>query len=242
MEQQGVLITGATSGIGEQLALDYARAGWNVLACGRNESSLQSISQQASGITPLAFDITNYEETIAQLKELPFVPNLWIFNAGDCEYLDDGKVDAKLIVRIMRINVEGLANCLEGCQIHLKEGHHVGIVGSIASEFALPRAEAYGASKAAVSYFARSLSLPLQKQGILLSLIFPGFVQTPLTDKNDFPMPFLVSREFAAKKIRGGLAKKKKFIYFPWLFTWILRLLAALPYRVQCFLARQLVS
>ena len=218
MEQQGVLITGATSGIGEQLALDYARAGWNVLACGRNESSLQSISQQASGITPLAFDITNYEETIAQLKELPFVPNLWIFNAGDCEYLDDGKVDAKLIVRIMRINVEGLANCLEGCQIHLKEGHHVGIVGSIASEFALPRAEAYGASKAAVMHMAESLRVDMRRSNVAVQLVNPGFIRTRLTDKNNFAMPFIMDPAPAADIFLRHMRRKKFSCSFPWGF------------------------
>lgn len=93
-------------------------------------------------------------------------------NAGDCEYIDDGKMDVTLMARVFNINVLGVAAVIEGIQPHLSCGHRVAIVGSIASELALPRAEAYGASKAAVAYLARTLQLDWRPLGIEVTTIF----------------------------------------------------------------------
>lgn len=181
-----VLITGATSGIGKQLALDYASEGWKVIACGRNEAVLAELEAASTNISTLRFDVTQYDETIQALSQLPFTPETWIFNAGDCEYMDDGIVDAKLMARVMNVNVVGVAICFEACQGQFERGHRVVIVGSIASEVALPRAEAYGASKAAVSYFARTLAVDLKKKGIKVVTVFPALlkrhsqIRTPL--------------------------------------------------------------
>ncbi len=237
-----ILITGATSGIGKQLALDYAQSGWNVIACGRNESVLTELSERSSLISILRFDVTDYDETLSTLSSLDTVPDTWIFNAGDCEYMDDGEVDAKLMARVMNVNVIGVANCIEACQSYFATGHRVVIVGSIASEVALPRAEAYGASKAAVSYFARSLAIDLQKKGVNVITVFPGFVETPLTDKNNFEMPMIITVEQASKSIREQLSSNKKHIYFPARFTSILRFISLLPYSWQARLTRKLVS
>lgn len=237
-----VLITGATSGIGFQLAKDYADLGWRVIACGRNQTKLQELEHYADEITACVFDVTCLKSTISAIQDLPAKPNLWIFNAGDCEYIEDGIIDAKLVKRVFDINVIGLANMVEASQSYFLPGHRVAIVGSIASEVALPRAEAYGASKAAVSYFARTLQIDLKRKGIDVSIIYPGFVATPLTDKNTFSMPMLVSVEFASNAIRQGLAKGKAHIYFPSRFTSILRLLGSLPYRWQNRITSTLIS
>jgi NAD(P)-dependent dehydrogenase (short-subunit alcohol dehydrogenase family) len=237
-----LLITGATSGIGRQLALDYANAGWKVIACGRNEAVLAELEDASKNISTLRFDVTQYEETLQTLTELPFVPETWIFNAGDCEYMDDGVVDAKLMARVMSVNVVGVANCIEACQPRFERGHRVVIVGSIASEVALPRAEAYGASKAAVSYFARTLAVDLKKKGIKVVTVFPGFVDTPLTDKNTFDMPMIVSVNQASAAIRKQLDANKSHIYFPARFTDILRFISLFPYSWQARLTAKLVS
>lgn len=237
-----VLITGATSGIGHQLAKDYALDGYTVIACGRNERVLSELSAFNTNITALAFDLTDKEQTHAAISSLSTVPTTWIFNAGDCEYIDDGQLDAALIHRVFNINVIGLANAIEASQQHFSAGHHVGIVGSIASEVALPRAEAYGASKAAVSYMARTLQVDLKSKNIDVSVIYPGFVKTPLTDKNTFEMPMLISVERASREIRSGLEARKTHIYFPRKFTTILRLIGLLPYRWQNAITSKLVA
>lgn len=237
-----VLITGATSGIGRQLAEDYAKQGTHVIACGRNTDALNELTQKYACVSALAFDLTDVEQSKQALSALENVPDLWIFNAGDCEYIDDGQIDAALFKRVMDINVLGLTNAISACQDQFKKGHRLAIVGSIASEVALPRAEAYGASKAAVSYLARALQVDLKPRGINVSIIFPGFVQTPLTEKNTFEMPMLITTEQASKAIRTGLAKGKSHIYFPKRFTLILRLIGALPYRWQNALTTKLLA
>ncbi|PMH46764.1 short-chain dehydrogenase [Vibrio sp. 10N.286.49.B3] len=236
-----VLITGASSGIGRQLALDYAQQGWRVYACGRNQDKLFELTTEADIMT-LCFDVTSEHETQQALANLQPLPSLWILNAGDCEYIDDGQIDAAVIKRVMTVNVFGVANCIAAVQKDFQPGHKIAIVGSIASEVALPRAEAYGASKAAVSYFARSLRLALRQQQVSVVSIYPGFVATPLTDKNTFPMPMMVTVEEASNSIRSGLSTNKQQIYFPAGFTWALRLIGLLPYYWQAKLVARLIK
>ncbi|PRQ61617.1 SDR family NAD(P)-dependent oxidoreductase [Vibrio sp. V01_P9A10T6] len=230
---KSVLITGATSGIGYQLAVDYAKTGWQVIACGRNQAKLNQMHQEYPQIQGIAFDITDFEQTKSALSQLPFTPSLWILNAGDCEYIDHGQMDSLRFKRVFDVNVLGLAHCIEAIQHHFVANHRVAIVGSIASEIALPRAEAYGASKAAVSYLARSLMQDWREQGVAVTMIYPGFVATPLTDKNSFSMPMMVSAEYASQAIRRGLEKGKTTLYFPARFTSLLRLIGSLPYAWQ---------
>ncbi len=108
-----VLITGATSGIGKQLAKDFADAGAKVIACGRNRQVLQELEDYSPAIATISFDVTDYQQTREALSVLPFIPNVWIFNAGDCEYMDDGIVDAPLMQRVLSVNVFGVVHCLE---------------------------------------------------------------------------------------------------------------------------------
>ncbi|KAA3668284.1 SDR family NAD(P)-dependent oxidoreductase [Pectobacterium carotovorum] len=234
-----VLITGASSGIGQQLALDYARDGWDVLACGRDEQRLHALTSAFPAIRTLAFDMTNLADTQQALDGVTV--DLVILSAGTCEYLDNGVVEAEKVSRVLTTNVLGPVNCLSVLLPQLANGSHLALVGSTASLVALPRAEAYGASKAALAYFARSLSLDLQARNITVSLILPGFVDTPLTARNDFPMPMLISVSQASETIRRGLEKKKREIAFPLRFALLLNAISVLPQSWQRLLASRLV-
>ncbi len=236
-----VLITGATSGIGQQLAIDYAKRGFNVIACGRNQSQLDMLSSAYNHVETLAFDITNREQTLQQLSELKWTPDIWLLNAGNCEYLDNGVMDAELFERVIQVNLVGVANCIQAIQPHFQAGQSLAFVGSIASEVALPRAEAYGASKAALSYLARSIAQPLKRKGVRVTTIYPGFVETPLTDKNTFDMPMMVSAAQASRSIQTQLDKGKTSIFFPFVFTALLRFISLLPYSWQVKLTEKLI-
>jgi NAD(P)-dependent dehydrogenase (short-subunit alcohol dehydrogenase family) len=234
-----VLITGASSGIGQQLAQDYAAQGWQVIACGRDAARLEALCAQHPAIITRRFDMTDLAATREALAASP--AELVILCAGTCEYLNHGVVDAQLVARVLTTNLLGPVNCLDALLPQLQTGARIALVGSTASLVPLPRAEAYGASKAALAYFARSLAVDLTPRGIAVSLVLPGFVATPLTDRNDFAMPMIITPQQASAYIRQGLAKGRAEIAFPPLFAALLRLTALLPQALQRWLAKRMV-
>ncbi|RXJ74594.1 short-chain dehydrogenase [Veronia nyctiphanis] len=238
---KSVLITGASSGIGLKLAEDYAKSGWKVVGCGRSMATLDALAERFENLSTLQFDTSDKKACEEALVSIDSNLDLIILNAGTCEYIEGGLVDADLFQRVFTTNVFGVVNCLEVLQKTYTNGTHIALMGSTASYLGLPRAEAYGASKAAISYLARSLSVDLSHLGVTVSLISPGFVRTPLTDKNDFPMPMMVTPEEASDTIRKGLEKQKEEIHFPRRFSFILKFIAALPVWLQLVLVKRLV-
>lgn len=235
-----VLITGATSGIGFQLALDYRRAGWQVWGCGRDGERLLALGRH--DITPLQFDGRDASAVSEAAARLPQV-DLVILNAGNCEYMDVAEgFDGALFARVIETNLVATGHALAAFLPLLGAGGRLAIVSSSVSWLPLPRAEAYGASKAALDYLADTLRLDLAGKGIGVTLIRPGFVQTPLTAKNDFPMPCLVTVEEASRAIMAGLTAGRHQIHFPRRFIWLLRLLGALPTGLWLRFGRALVS
>ena len=177
-----ILITGATSGIGRQVAIDYHKLGHEVWAVGRNAQALEELS--SLGLRTGQVDLTDSAATLAWFSTLDSI-DLAILNAGTCEYVDMPRFDSALVIRVMRANVESLAICLEGVLPLLRKSNaaHLAVVGSSAAYVPLPRAEAYGSSKAAVAYMVETLRIALAKEKITVSLICPGFVKTPLVEK-----------------------------------------------------------
>ena len=232
-----VLITGATSGIGESLALMYAKDN-QVFACGRSAQKLEELSQHEN-ITGLRFDVTDLDDIKYQSAHLPEL-DMVVLNAGNCEYVDDARhFDSALFERVIRVNLLSLGYCLEALLPKIKSGGQLAIVSSSVTYLPLTRSEAYGASKAGATYLAKCLEIDLPD--IDVSVVHPGFVKTPLTDKNDFPMPMAVSADEAAEYIFNGLKKRRKEIHFPKRFTLFLKLLRALPWFIWSKIAKGMV-
>lgn len=225
-----ILITGASSGIGLALAHFYAEQGWQVIAGGRNTQALNEIAQTYDNITPLVADLCDEAAVQAAAHDIPAL-DILLLNAGSCEYVDEPmNFDSSLFKRVVDTNLVAVAYCLNHWLCKVKQGGQLAFTSSSASFLPLPRAQAYGASKAALSYLAKVLSIDLAPHHIAVSLINPGFVQTPLTDKNDFPMPGRITTDEAALAIYRGLSNRRHTINFPSLFTFIMSTLALMPF------------
>jgi len=225
-----VLISGASSGIGEALAINFATRGWRVFAGGRNLERLEILCQKNTNINALVCDVVEQSQVMDIAETLPALDML-ILNAGNCEYINDPvHFDSALFKRVIDTNLISVGYCLEHWLPKVKKHGQLAFTSSSASFLPLSRAEAYGASKAALTYLAKTLSIDLAPHSIDVSVINPGFVKTPLTDKNDFDMPGMANVEQAANAIIKGLDKRKHTINFPTTFTVILSLIASLPF------------
>ena len=224
-----VLITGATSGIGEALVSQYSNENNTVIACGRNAEKLSILQQHNQANETLQFDITD-ESQIKEAADRVSHLDIVIFNAGDCLYIDDVmKFDANLFANIINTNLIALGYLVKHFLPKVNKGGQIVFISSIASQLPFPRTEAYGASKAGVDYFANSLRLDLMSHDISVTLVHPGFIKTPLTDKNDFPMPFMLTANEAAARIHQGVKARKNYLHFPKRLSLSLALFRLLP-------------
>lgn len=226
-----LLITGASSGIGRATALAAAQSGWRVIACGRNEQRLKELMSLNQNIQTLAFDLTDRAACATALAGL--APDVTVLNAGNCEYVDIEDWDPELFRRVFDANFFSAVNCIEVLLPQLSAGSQLVLVDSLARLLPFTRSEAYGASKAALHYLTRSLEVDLRDRGIAVQSVSPGFVRTPLTDRNAFAMPMRVEPEEAARAILRSIERREGSGYFPTLFAGIIRALALLPAKVQ---------
>lgn len=233
-----LLITGATSGIGKALAIAAAQQGYSVVACGRNEAVLNELCAHPL-ITSLCFDVTNKSDTQSALATADC--DVVVLNAGTCEYVDTDSIEPEMFERVFATNFFGIVNCVAALLPNLKNGSQLVIVDSMARLLPFTRSQAYGASKAALHYFTKSMDVDLKAKGIIVQSVSPGFVETPLTDKNDFEMPMKISVEQAAKAILKGIQQKRTSIYFPMRFGLILRTLNLLPDALKTWLSSRMI-
>jgi len=227
MTAKTILITGATSGIGLSLVKKYTLQGDNVIACGRNKDKISAIEHSVHQTA--LFDITDDLSVEHAAKAIDSIDVL-ILNAGDCLYIDDViNFNGKSFTSVISTNLTALGSLLEHFLSKVKEGGQVVFVSSSATIVPFPRSEAYGASKAGMDYLANSLRLDLAQHNIDVTLVHPGFVSTPLTDKNDFSMPFMISSTEAASRMIIGIEKRKKYLHFPKRLTLLLKVFSLLP-------------
>lgn len=233
-----IWLTGATSGIGYALAEGLLNDGHHLIATGRREEPLRELAKLAPNrFTPAIGDTTDKNDlaSIGAILDQHQPVQMAILNAGTCEYLDVSRYNSEVIEKNIVTNVIGTSRSIEAVLPSLRAARSRGlparlvIVSSSAWWFPFGRAEGYGASKAALTYFAHSLRADLATEGIEVTVVSPGFVKTPLTDQNDFNMPFLITAEDASNRIIKGLNKGQSEIHFPKRFTWTLKLLGALP-------------
>jgi NAD(P)-dependent dehydrogenase (short-subunit alcohol dehydrogenase family) len=244
-----IWVTGASSGIGRELALQLAAAGNTVIISARNASELRAIAAGDLRIEGIPCDVTDEESlqrAIERIKTRHGRLDRVIINAGTCEYLNLQKPDWSLVARVMQVNFHGAVNTAVAALPLLQQEDaarsgraHLIVIGSLASERPFPRAEAYGASKAAVQYFFESLSLDLAAHNIAVTVVQPGFVDTPLTQRNDFPMPFMISAGQAAEIILRRAARYPRRIRFPWRLYALLSTLGWMPWLWSRLMARR---
>ena len=215
-------VTGASSGLGRSLALALANQGHQVIASARDEKALSDLHALNSNITSMPCDMTNESSLASVQSEIEglFIGIDHIFlNAGTCEYLDFPEPDWAAIRRVMEVNYFGTINCLKMALPLLRNSQasrpHIVAIASQVTNAPFPRSEAYGASKAALQYFFDSLRIDLATDNIDVTIVKPGFVDTPLTRKNDFDMPFLMDADQAANRIVKNIATRPRVYSFP---------------------------
>ena len=238
MNDKVIWITGASTGIGKALAIKFSQNGWKVAISARRETLLNEIASENKNIFAFPFDVTDKEKcnsTFNLIKNKFDNIDLCVFSTGTWDPKKEKEIDVEQIENVMKINFFGTLNCIKSVESYFKTRGYgqISIVSSIAGYRGLPNSTGYGPSKSALNNLAESLYFDFKRHGVRVSLISPGFIKTPMTDKNDFKMPFLKSPEFAAEKIYNGLVNSKSFeIDFPKQLTITLKLLKILPIKL----------
>jgi short-subunit dehydrogenase len=233
--EKKIWITGASSGIGRSLAIKFANEGWKVAASARRENLLNELSNKYPNIESFPLDVTDINKCNSVFKEIieKFENiEICVFGTGIHDPESEKKFNLDKIKKIMEVNFFGAMNSINSVYNYYnkKKSGQISIISSVAGYRGLPAAGAYCASKSALTSFTESLHFEMKRKNVRVTLISPGFIKTPMTDQNDFPMPMIKSPEFAAEQIYLGLIKKKGFeIHFPKAFTFIMKILRILP-------------
>jgi NADP-dependent 3-hydroxy acid dehydrogenase YdfG len=245
--QKKIWITGASSGIGKAVAEKFAAEGWKVAVSARRKELLQDMAKDQN-ISSFPLDVTDRSQinNVFQniLKEFGNI-DVCLFSSGTYEPKDEQNIDPDKIKNVINVNFLGVIDCVKAVEEYFKNKKtgHISIVSSIAGYRGLPNSSGYGPSKAALTNFCESIYFDFKKFGVRVSVISPGFIKTPLTDKNEFPMPFLKTVDYAANQIFNGLVKSNAFeIHFPKGLTLTLKFLRILPYKLYLFLVDKLVK
>jgi NADP-dependent 3-hydroxy acid dehydrogenase YdfG len=241
-----ILITGASSGLGAALAREYAAPGITLHLLGRDSQRLQAVANdcRAKGaeLRTACIDVTDREAMAAYVTRADDATSLdlVIANAGVSAGTFAGVEQLDAAHHVFDVNLQGVLHTLHPVlpRMVARRAGQVAIISSLAGMIAFPGAAAYSASKAAVRYYGDALRAVHARDNLAISIICPGWIRTPLTDINHFPMPLMMSAERAAGIIRRGLAKKKARIAFPLTLYCALRLIDALPLMVQHALLR----
>ena len=248
MSKKTIWITGGSTGIGKALAIKFASKGWNVAISARRTELLNELSNSYESISGFPLDVTDKEkckEVFNEIKNKYENIDICFFSTGTWDPKKEKDIDVEQIENVFRVNFFGTVNSIKAVEQYYKDKKDgaIVIVSSIAGYRGLPNSTGYGPSKSALNNLAESLYFDFGRFNVRVCLVSPGFIKTPMTDKNDFKMPFLKTPEYAAEKIYDGLIKKNNFeIHFPKELTLTLKFLSILPYKIYFYLVKKLTK
>lgn len=240
-------VTGGSSGIGKATATLLARRGVKVAISARSADALEAIALMEENIYAFPADITDQAgiaQTVSEIEDRLGPIDLAVLNAGFWAPMGVDEFDLSAIHRSINVNYTGTINCVGALIGRMKERGrgHMALVSSVAGYCGLPQSLAYGPTKAALISFAESLKPDLARYGVQVSLINPGFVETPMTSINDFEMPFIMQPEEAASRIVAGLEIGRFEIAFPWQLVTALKLFRRLPSGLYFWISRKMIE
>jgi short-subunit dehydrogenase len=240
MELRGknVWLIGASTGIGAELVPKLVAQGARLAISSRSDEQLHELAaRHGRGDAPIAvhpLDVTEpgaIDRVEAQLRAAWGSIDVLIYNAGTWAPVDVDAWDVQAFESMIAVNYTGMMRAIAAVlpDMLARRGGEIVGVGSLSAYGAFPRGEAYGSTKAAVNYLLQALRFDVAKRGVGVTTVNPGFVKTRLTETNDFPMPFLLKPEQAARAIVKGMLAGHTEIHFPLRLSVPLKLLTALP-------------
>jgi short-subunit dehydrogenase len=229
-----IWVTGASSGIGAALARELAERGAHVAVSARREQELAAVAGDRMTVVPV--DVTDRSATVAAGQAVRAALgglDVAVLNAGTWSRFVVDPWDSRLFAEHLEVNVLGTVHSLEAVVPAMLAAGHGRVVGvaSVAGYRGIPGSEAYNAGKAALINLFESLRGSLAGRGVVVQTVNPGFVRTPMTDRNRFPMPFLVEPEVAARTIADGIARDRAEIVFPLPMAVAMKLARLVPTR-----------
>ena len=248
MNKKTIWITGGSTGIGKALAIKFASKGWNVAVSARREELLNELSNSNENVSGFPLDVTDKEkckEVFNEIKNKYENVDICFFSTGTWDPKKEKDIDVEQIENVFKVNFFGTVNSIKAVEKYFKDKKNgvITIVSSIAGYRGLPNSTGYGPSKSALNNLAESLCFDFKRYNVRVCLVSPGFIKTPMTDKNDFKMPFLKTPDYAADQIYEGLVNKNVFeIHFPKSLTITLKLLSFLPSKIYFSLVRKLTK
>jgi len=240
-------VTGVSDGIGAAFTKILLQNGWEVIGISRNEQKLNSFKKSINSISNVFKSYKCDVQNIEKLKKIANENNaatLLFLNAGIYNPIDSSKSNLEIYKEHININLLGVINCYEAfLPKMLEEGDgKIIIMSSISGWIGLPKAAAYGPTKAALRSFAQSIRYDLKPKGISVQICSPGFIETSATSVNDFYMPGLMKVEDAAKLIFKNMFKKKFEFSFPFIFSLFMKILSVLPDKLSSFLIKKSIQ
>lgn len=237
-----VWIIGASTGIGEALATELNKCGANLILSSRSQAKLEDLNKAfESQHQVLSFDVSDFKKVKSAANKIKKI-DLVVFLAAIYSPHSEHPKSVEFIHSMINVNLGGAFNTVHAVtEIFEKQGFgHIALCASVAGYRGLPYGQPYCATKAAIINYAESLKIEFEPKNIKVQVINPGFVKSPLTDKNDFTMPMIMETDKAAKALANGLLSNRFEIHFPKRFTFIMKFLRILPSWLYFPVARHL--